>query len=53
MQVLGRGYALALKDGAPVTGVKAIVPGDELRMLFSDGQVLTSVLEKKEGNPFE
>jgi exodeoxyribonuclease VII large subunit len=53
MQVMKRGYALALKDGVPVTGVKAIVPGDRLRVLFSDGQVLANALETKEGNPFE
>lgn len=53
MQVLKRGYALALKDGAPVTGVNAVVPGDRLRVIFSDGQVLSDVLETKEGNPFE
>lgn len=53
MQVLKRGYALTLKDGVPVTGVKAIAPGDKLQVLFSDGQVLTDALETKEGNPFE
>jgi exodeoxyribonuclease VII large subunit len=53
MQVLKRGYALALKDGVPVTGVNGVVPGDRLRLLFSDGQMLTEALETKEGNPFE
>ncbi len=52
-QVLKRGYALAIKDGAPVTGVKAVSPGDRLRVVFSDGQVLAGALEVKEGNPFE
>jgi exodeoxyribonuclease VII large subunit len=53
MQVMKRGYALALKDGVPVTGVKAVAPGDRLRVLFSDGQVLANAFETKEGNPFE
>jgi exodeoxyribonuclease VII large subunit len=53
MQVLKRGYALAFKNGAPVTGVMGASPGDTLRVLFSDGQVLSNVLETKEGNPFE
>ncbi len=53
MQVLKRGYSITLKDGAPVTGVKAIAPGDKLRVLFSDGQVFADALETKEGNPFE
>ena len=53
MQVLKRGYALALKGGAPVAGAKAVAPGDRLRVVFSDGQVLAEALETKEGNPFE
>ena len=53
MQVLKRGYALALKDGAPVTGAKAVAPGDRLQVVLSDGQVLAEALETKEGNPFE
>ena len=53
MQVLKRGYALAIKDGVPVTGVKAVAQGDRLKVLFSDGQVLADALDTKEGNPFE
>ncbi len=53
MQVLKRGYALTIKGDAPVTGVKAVSPGDRLRVVFSDGQVLAGALEVKEGNPFE
>jgi exodeoxyribonuclease VII large subunit len=53
MQVLRRGYAIALKDGMPVIGVQAVAPGDRLQVLFSDGQVLANALETKEGNPFE
>ncbi len=53
MQVLKRGYALALKGDVPVTGVRAVAPGDRLRVVFQDGQVLAGALETKEGNPFE
>lgn len=53
MQVLKRGYALMLKGDAPITGVNAVAPGDRLRVVLSDGQVLAQALETKEGNPFE
>ena len=53
MQVLKRGYALAFKEGVPVAGAKSVAPGDRLRVVFSDGQVMAQALETKEGNPFE
>ena len=53
MQVLKRGYALTIKGDTPVTGVNAVAPGDRLRVVFQDGQVLADALEVKEGNPFE
>ncbi len=53
MQVLKRGYAMAIKGDTPVTVAKAVSPGDRLRVVFQDGQVLADALEVKEGNPFE
>jgi len=53
MQVLKRGYALALKGDTPVTDAKAIAVGDRLRVVFADGQVLADTVQVKEGNPFE
>lgn len=49
-QVLERGYTVALKDGAPVTGV-ARAAGD-MTLLFRDGRAQVRVLSAKEEDPF-
>ena len=37
LAVLARGYAIALKDGAPVKSVHELDPGDKLRLTLADG----------------
>ena len=49
-QALERGYAIALKDGAPVTAVGQAM--DEMTLLFRDGRARVRVLSAKEGDPF-
>ncbi len=52
MQVLNRGYAIAMKEGVPVTAA-GITAGDKLRVVFSDGQVEALTERVERGNPFE
>ena len=49
-QALERGYAIALKDGKPVTGVRQA--SGEMTLLFRDGRALVRVLQSKEEDPF-
>ena len=49
-QALERGYAIALKDGKPVTGVRQA--SGEVTLLFRDGRALARVLQSKEEDPF-
>ena len=49
-QALDRGYAIALRGGAPVTGVAQAK--DEMTILFRDGRAQVRVLSAKEGDPF-
>lgn len=44
IHTLARGYALATKDGQPVTRAKTLAPGDHLTIRFSDGTIETKVL---------
>ena len=37
LAVLGRGYAIALKENRPVTSVDALSPGDKLNLRLKDG----------------
>ena len=37
LAVLARGYAIALKEGAPVRSVRELDPGDKLRLTLGDG----------------
>jgi len=37
LAVLARGYAIALKNGAPVKSVRELDPGDKLRLTLGDG----------------
>lgn len=39
LKVLSRGYAMALRDGAPLTAAAQAAAGDELTMRFADGTV--------------
>lgn len=43
METLKRGYALALKDGRPVTGVAGLSGGDRLEIRLSDGKANVNV----------
>ncbi|MEM6955148.1 MAG: exodeoxyribonuclease VII large subunit [Myxococcota bacterium] len=43
LRVLGRGYAIALKEGSPVTNASELAPGDELRLRLHEGEVRTVV----------
>jgi exodeoxyribonuclease VII large subunit len=52
MQVLNRGYAIAMKEGVPVTAAK-ITAGDKLRVVFSDGQAQALTERVERGDPFE
>lgn len=52
MQVLNRGYAIAMKDGIPVTAAK-LAPGDRLRVMFSDGEATALTEQVERGDPFE
>ena len=49
-QALDRGYAIALRGGAPVIGVAQAK--DEMTILFRDGRAQVRVLSAKEGDPF-
>ena len=49
-QVLERGYAIALKDGKPVTEISGV--RDDMELLFRDGRACVHVLSRKEGDPF-
>ncbi|MBO4836312.1 MAG: exodeoxyribonuclease VII large subunit [Clostridia bacterium] len=50
-QVLERGYAIALKDGKPVTELNGV--RDDMELLFRDGSAWVHVLSRKEGDPFD
>ena len=50
VQVLRRGYAIAMKDKTPVTSVAAAA-GD-MTLLFSDGRARVHVLSTERGMPF-
>ena len=52
LQVLNRGYAIAMKEGVPVTAA-GIATGDKLRVIFSDGQAETLTERVERGDPFE
>lgn len=43
LAVLGRGYAIAFKDGKVVRDAAALVPGDKIRVRLMRGQVETTV----------
>ena len=49
-QALERGYAIALRDGAPVTGIRQA--RDDMTLLFRDGRAQVRVLSVKEEDPF-
>ena len=49
-QALERGYAIALRDGKPVTSIRQAA--DELTLLFRDGRARVRVLQSKEEDPF-
>ena len=49
-QALERGYAIALRDGKPVTSIRHAA--DELTLLFRDGRARVRVLQSKEEDPF-
>ena len=49
-QALERGYAIALRDGSPVTGVAQA--RDDMTLLFRDGRARVRVLSVKEEDPF-
>ena len=50
MQALGRGYAIALKDGRPVTSVNQAT--DEMTLVFRDGRAQVRVISAERGMPF-
>jgi exodeoxyribonuclease VII large subunit len=43
LAVLARGYCVAEKDGTVIRGVKAIAPGDRMKIRFYDGSSLVNV----------
>ena len=49
-QALERGYAIALKDGVPVTSVRQAQ--NDMTVIFRDGRAQVRVLSAKEGDPF-
>ena len=49
-QALERGYAIALRDGLPVTGIAGAK--DDMTLLFRDGRAQVRVLSVKEEDPF-
>ena len=49
MNVLKRGYSLTVdKDGLPIKSVQNIQPGDKIITKLNDGEVISTVEEKKE-----
>ena len=52
LKVLSRGYAVAVKEGRPITSAGEAGPGDRVRLMLRDGlldcQVLQSVSKEKE-----
>lgn len=48
--VLSRGYAIVMKDGAPVMSSAEIEPGDSLDVLLRDGRVLTRAVSRAAQN---
>lgn len=48
LAVLGRGYALALRDGVPVTSARMARQGERLLLRFQDGTVAVRMEKEKE-----
>ena len=48
LKVLGRGYAIARRDGKAVTLIEQVEPGDELEVLVSNGTLNCAVGGKEE-----
>lgn len=44
LAVLGRGYAIAAKDGHPIFSAKTLVPGDRIRVRVKEGSFLAAVI---------
>lgn len=49
LKVLGRGYAIAGKDGQPLLSCRQVEPGDQIDLRLSDGRLVCQVL-KQEGS---
>ena len=43
LKLLKRGYSVAVKDGKAVSSIKELEAGEQLDVIFSDGQILCSV----------